>query len=71
MTPYFNNTPFVTGMVSGNGQKSADNTAFFLMGGILIVGSIIGLYYYQQKHFNKIILHLKAENEFLKKKQNI
>lgn len=71
MNPYFNNTPFVTGMVNSNAQKSRDKTALLLIGGILIAGGAMGVFYYQQKHFNKTILRLKAENESLKKKQDI
>ena len=70
MTPYINNTPFVNGMGSGNGQKNGNINALHLIGALVVIGGAIGIYYYQKKHFNKIIANLNSENDRLKKGPN-
>ena len=70
MNPYFNNTPFITGMSNNSGSKGSDNGFLFLIGGIVVIGGVICLYHYQQNKNKKIIADLSEENNRLKRLRN-
>lgn len=66
MNPYFNNTPFVTGITNTKGGKDSDNSLFIIIAGIIAVGGAIYILHSQHKQYNIVIEKIRAENERLK-----